>query len=155
MHDHLANLIAGRQGTDRPFLLNLRSFYERHSPTSRARPFHLPLSQAHIGQALGLTYVHVSRTLHILREQKVVRFANRILEIIDPPSLMAAAGIEAEFFNGERPFSSPRLLRTTSSLSDGALTGALPAEVAADAGRLPNRRVSSFGTDEFSSARAA
>jgi Crp-like helix-turn-helix domain len=56
----------------------------------------LPLSQGQIGQALGLTYVHVCRTLQILREQKIVSLANHRLEIIDPEALRATAGIEHE-----------------------------------------------------------
>ena len=77
-HDHLANLgLRGARERIAHFLLEIYVRLQRHLPNKPGETLHLPLSQAHIGQALGLTYVHVSRTLHILREQKVVRFANQ------------------------------------------------------------------------------
>ena len=111
-----------------------------------------------IGKTLTFAWVNLRsrhRTLQILREQKIVRFANQTLEIIDPPALLAAAGIEHDSFDEERGFSSPRLFRVASASSDGGLAGALPA------GWLPMQddrrtdRVSSSGTHEFSPARAA
>lgn len=150
-HDHLANLgLRGARERIAHLLLEIYVRLRQHLPNKPGETLHLPLSQGHIGQALGLTYVHISRTLQILREQKIVRFANRTLEIIDPPALLAAAGIEPDSFDGERRLSSPRLLRTTSSSSDGASTGALPA------GWLPMQddrrtdRVSAFETHELS-----
>jgi hypothetical protein len=71
---------------------------------------------------VGLTYVHVCRTLQILREQKIVRFANHRLEIIDPPALIAAAGIDYGMLD-RRQGSIP----STSSSSDRDAAGSLPA----------------------------
>lgn len=96
-HDHLTNLgLRGARARIARFLLEIYVRLRRRLPTEPGEIIQLPLSQGHIGQALGLTYVHICRTLHILREQKIVRFANQKLEIIDPPALVAAAGIELD-----------------------------------------------------------
>ena len=96
-HDHLTNLgLRGARARIARFLLEIYGRLRRRLPTEPGETIQLPLSQGHIGQALGLTYVHVCRTLQILREQKIVRFANHKLEIIDPPALVAAAGIELD-----------------------------------------------------------
>ncbi|MBV8088826.1 MAG: Crp/Fnr family transcriptional regulator [Alphaproteobacteria bacterium] len=96
-HDHLTNV--GLRGARERIARLLLEIYVRlrcRLPAEPGEIIHLPLSQNHIGQALGLTYVHVCRTLQILREQKIIRFANHRLEIIDPPALGTAAGIEVD-----------------------------------------------------------
>ena len=55
-----------------------------------------PLTQEHIGDALGLTAVHVCRTLRVLRENQIVRIARMRLSIGDRRRLAAIAGIEAD-----------------------------------------------------------
>jgi CRP/FNR family transcriptional regulator, anaerobic regulatory protein len=95
-HDHLTNLGLRGAGSASPVSC---SRVRGRLPAEPGEILQLPLSQSHIGQALGLTYVHVCRTLQILREQKIVRFANHRLEIIDPPALVAAAGIEVDAFD--------------------------------------------------------
>jgi len=55
-----------------------------------------------IGQALGLTYVHVCRTLQVLHEQEVLHLANHTLEVIDPAALMTAAGVEPDVLSHQR-----------------------------------------------------
>jgi CRP/FNR family transcriptional regulator len=96
-HDHLAN-IGLRDARQRiaHLLLELYVRVRQRLPVERGEVFQLPLSQGQIGQALGLTYVHVCRMLQVLREQKIVRLANHRLEIIDPEALIATAGIENE-----------------------------------------------------------
>jgi CRP-like cAMP-binding protein len=96
-HDHLAN-IGLRDARHRiaHLLLELYVRVRGRLPAERGETIQLPLSQGQIGQALGLTYVHVCRTLQILREQKIVSLANHRLEIIDPEALRATAGIEHE-----------------------------------------------------------
>src|SRR5262249_50093850 len=101
-HDHLANLgLRGARERIAHLLLELYVRLHHRLPNQPSETLHLPLSQGHIGQALGLTYVHVSRTLQILREQKIVRFANQRLEIIDPPALIAAAGVERDLSDSD------------------------------------------------------
>jgi CRP-like cAMP-binding protein len=96
-HDHLAN-IGLRDARQRiaHLLVELYVRIRHRLPAERGETIQLPLSQGHIGQALGLTYVHVWRTLHTLKKQSIVRLANHKLEIIDPASLIAAAGIETD-----------------------------------------------------------
>ncbi|TFI57562.1 Crp/Fnr family transcriptional regulator [Sphingomonas parva] len=53
----------------------------------------LPITQTDIAECLGLTSVHVNRTLKDLRERGVVEFRNGMVEIGDPARLKA----EAEF----------------------------------------------------------
>jgi len=93
-HDHLTNL-GLRSSRERiaHLLLELYVRLHRRLPNLPGEIVDVPLSQGHIGQALGLTYVHVCRKLQILREQKIIRLANHKLEIIDPRSLIATAPI--------------------------------------------------------------
>ena len=108
-HDHLTNVgLRGARERIARLLLEIYVRLRRRLPTERGEIIQVPLSQGHIGQALGLTYVHICRTLQVLREQKVVRFANHRLEIINPPALVAAAGIEADDPRLPRPCSIAR-----------------------------------------------
>ena len=94
-HDHLTNL-GLRDSRERIAHLLLELYVRLHErlPNVPGEIIDLPLSQGHIGQALGLTYVHVCRKLQILREQKIIRLAHHKLEIIDPRSLIATAGVQ-------------------------------------------------------------
>jgi CRP-like cAMP-binding protein len=122
-HDHLTNLgLRGARERIAHLLLEIYVRLRRRLPVEPGETIHLPLSQGHIGQALGLTYVHVCRTLQSLREQKIVRLANHKLEIIDPPALMAAAGIEHDML--DHPQES---IQVTRSSSDRDATCSLPA----------------------------
>jgi CRP-like cAMP-binding protein len=153
-HDHLVNL--GLRGASERIVHLLLEIYVRlrhRLPNEPRETLHLPLSQSHIGQALGLTYVHVSRTLQTLRQAKIIRFANQTLEIIDPAALLAAAGIETDRVERQQGFA--RRIQTTSASSNGATTSALPAgwmpmqyDRRTDPGVSPPMR-------EFSGARAA
>jgi CRP/FNR family transcriptional regulator, anaerobic regulatory protein len=94
-HDHLANIgIRDARQRIARLLLELYVRVRQRLPVERGEIFQLPLSQEQIGHALGLTYVHVCRTLRVLREQKIVRLSKPRLEIIDPEALIATAGIE-------------------------------------------------------------
>ena len=55
---------------------------------------HLPLTQEHIGDATGLTFVHVNRVLRDLRAEGIVEFHYRRLRILDPDKLIDAAGVD-------------------------------------------------------------
>ncbi len=50
-----------------------------------------PLAQEEIGDAIGLTNVHVSRTLQELKQDGLVRIAGKRLYILDPERLQALA----------------------------------------------------------------
>lgn len=125
-HDHLANLgLRGARERIARLLLEVYVRVRRRLPAEPGELIQLPLSQGHIGQALGLTYVHVCRTLQILREQKIARFANHKLEIIDPPALVAAAGIEVDGI-GRRDRLRCRELARGPYPAERDATGALP-----------------------------
>ena len=106
-HDHLASL-ALRNARERIAHLFVELFarVRRRLPHTPDESIHLPLGQSEIGQTLGLTNVHVCRTLQMLRDQKIVRFNNHMLDIIDPAALITAAGVEPELLGapglGER-----------------------------------------------------
>ena len=91
-HDHLVN-VGLRSGRERiaHLLLELCIRMHRHIPNP-GDIIRVPLTEGHIGQAVGLTDVHVSRTLRTLREQGVARFVKRELHVLDPAALARAAG---------------------------------------------------------------
>ncbi len=53
-----------------------------------------PPTQEHIGDALGLTAVHVCRTLRVLRERGIATLSRKRLRIDDRPRLAETAGVE-------------------------------------------------------------
>ena len=63
----------------------------------------LPLTQADLGQALGLTPVHVNRMLSQLRGKGLVTFRAFQLRILDLNGLIAAAGFDPGYLHGKRP----------------------------------------------------
>lgn len=77
-------------------LLRLARRVEACQPRSAAAVLDLPLTLEHIGDALGLTAVHVCRTLKGLREDGVVTFHMGRLRIRSAARLAAAAGAVTE-----------------------------------------------------------
>ena len=47
----------------------------------------VPLRQRHIGEAVGLTPVHVSRVLALFRDRQILTLADGVLEVMDPAEL--------------------------------------------------------------------
>jgi CRP-like cAMP-binding protein len=94
--DHAAN-IGSRSAHDRVahFMAGLFMRVHRRPPRHRGDSAMLPLTLVHIGLALGLTHVHVSRTLRTLREQGILQFNRSRLEILDPVALGRIVGFEA------------------------------------------------------------
>jgi CRP-like cAMP-binding protein len=127
-HDHLTNLgLRGARERIAHLLLEIYVRLRRRLPAEPGETIQLPLSQGHIGQALGLTYVHVCRTLLILRDQKIVRFANHRLEIIDPSALIAAAGVEYDALDHQSHTGRPAPVREVDSPANQDPAGSLPA----------------------------
>ena len=54
--------------------------------------FDMPLTQADIGDATGLTKVHVNRTLREMERRGMIARTGRRLRLIDEPALIAATG---------------------------------------------------------------
>jgi CRP/FNR family transcriptional regulator len=65
-------------------------------PGHRGEEMHLPLTQEHIGDATGLTNVHVNRVLRDLRKEGILEFHYRRLRILDPDKLVDVAGIDPQ-----------------------------------------------------------
>ena len=55
-----------------------------------------PVTQEHIGDATGLTGVHVNRVLRDLGKEGILKFSYRRLSILEPDKLMDLAGIDQE-----------------------------------------------------------
>ncbi len=93
-HDHLVNS-AGRDARERVARLLIELYFRRFHrlPQQPDETVTLPLTLALIAETVGLTPVHVSRTLRPLREEGILRFRRGQLHIYDPEALMAAAAV--------------------------------------------------------------
>jgi len=97
---HLTSI--GRQSArERVAHLILELFVRCRSrwPGHRIEEMHLPLTQEHIGDATGLTGVHVNRVLGDLRKDGILSFCYRRLTILDPDRLVDVAGIDPELLH--------------------------------------------------------
>lgn len=65
--------------------------------------YDLPLTQEEIGDALGLTAVHVNRVLQRLRSEDLISFRRGSLIIHDYERLEKASGFNANYLHIERP----------------------------------------------------
>jgi CRP-like cAMP-binding protein len=77
-------------------LLELFVRYGARWPGHQITEMHLPLTQEHVGDATGMTFIHVNRVLHDLREEGIVEFRYRRLRILDPDRLVGVAGIDPQ-----------------------------------------------------------
>ncbi len=96
-YDRLASV--GRQSArERVAHLILELFIRYHAqwPGYRADEMHLPLTQEHVGDALGLTSVHVNRVLRELREEGVLEFHYRQLRVSNPDKLVEIAQVDPQ-----------------------------------------------------------
>lgn len=87
---HLAN-VGGRTGHARlaALLVELGNRARRRFPDLGEAPIRLPLTQEHLGEALGFTSVHVSKLMQRLRVLNLVRVGSGWLEILRPDGLLA------------------------------------------------------------------
>jgi CRP-like cAMP-binding protein len=71
---------------------------------SRAIDFHqffLPLTQAMLGEVLGLTLVHVNRTLAAMERERILIKHRQHIEIIDHAKLLDEAGFDADYLSDD------------------------------------------------------
>jgi len=61
--------------------------------------FQMPLTQEDLGDALGLTPVHINRVLRILRERRLMTFSNRTIVIHDAKALSQEAGFDPHYLH--------------------------------------------------------
>ena len=90
-------------------LFELHRRVQRWSLSPREDEIPLPLTQEHIGDALGLTNVHVNRMLRELREEGVLVLRNGVLRLLDPGLLAAIAGDDEHRFARRPPPGAPTL----------------------------------------------
>lgn len=65
--------------------------------------FACPLTQYHLGDALGLSAVHVNRVLRVLREEKLLTFQQGQVEILDFDGLVQLADFDRAYLDQEGP----------------------------------------------------
>ncbi|WP_233355457.1 Crp/Fnr family transcriptional regulator [Glycocaulis alkaliphilus] len=65
--------------------------------------FACPLTQYHLGDALGLTAVHVNRVLRRLREDNLLTMRNGQVTILDLERLKGLAGFDANYLDQDGP----------------------------------------------------
>ena len=64
--------------------------------------FRLPLTQTELGDALGLTTVHVNRVMGALRERKLMGMKQRKMCLLDLLRLQEIAGIEEDYLRPDK-----------------------------------------------------
>jgi len=94
-YDHIST-VGRRSARERVAHLLLELFLRTRLrwPGHRSEEMHLPLTQEHIGDATGLTGVHVNRVLRDLRREGIAEFHYRRLRILNPDKLVDVAGID-------------------------------------------------------------
>jgi CRP-like cAMP-binding protein len=68
--------------------------------------FVLPVSQSDLSDALGMTAVHLNRTLQWLRSERYIRTLSRTVDIENWAGLVSLAGFDSSYLHpeGPRPF---------------------------------------------------
>lgn len=94
-YDHLSSM-GRRSARERVAYLLLELFIRSRLrwPGHRSEEMYLPLTQEHIGDATGLTGVHVNRVLRDLCKEGIAEFHYRRLRIVNPDKLVDVAGID-------------------------------------------------------------
>ena len=116
LQDHFVN-VSGRGARERVAHLLMELFHRiRHRPPVSGDSVQLPLTLAHMGEALNLTEVHVSRMLGILRVQEVAHFFRHRLEILDAASFTRAAGFGEDTGIFEDEIAAPASVKTGAAI---------------------------------------
>jgi len=87
-------------------------FHHRLTPIGmvQADCFQMPLTQEHLADALGLSHVHVNRTLRKLREQGLVRIEGTAVRLTDLDGLAKVASFD-ELYLHRRDIPSTAMVR--------------------------------------------
>lgn len=77
----------------------LWEMYLRHAMVGKVSEdaFHLPLTQADLADALGLSTVYVNKTMTRLRASGIIETDRRLVRILRPEELSAIAGFEGSY----------------------------------------------------------
>ncbi len=89
----------GAEGRVAHFFCELNARLEMVGLAANGR-FELPLTQADLGEACGITGVHVNRVLRVLREQGLMTFRQNAVELHDRKRLAALAEFEPAYLYG-------------------------------------------------------
>lgn len=67
--------------------------------------FELPMTQADLADALGLTAIHLNRRLKVLREEGLIAYTKRAVKILDFPRLAQMGDFDPRYLHlsGDRP----------------------------------------------------
>ena len=82
-------------------MLSEMAWRTENAGLSRDGSYHFPLTQMEIADALGLSTVHVNRTLQELRNRGIIRFNQGVLTIVRPDALKAMAGFDPRYLAAE------------------------------------------------------
>jgi CRP/FNR family transcriptional regulator, anaerobic regulatory protein len=74
------------------------------APVDAGAAFRMPLTQRLIGEATGLTPIHVNRILRQMREERIAEFGHGGLTVINPAKLRALAAAAADVDVGSGGF---------------------------------------------------
>lgn len=87
--------LSARSGIEATAALFL-NFYNRLRQRGEIKgyTFWCPITQGHIADALGLTKVHVSRTVTALREKRLLEFNRQCVELLDYDGLCQLSGVD-------------------------------------------------------------
>lgn len=69
---------------------------------SDSNSYHFPVTQAELGEALGLSTVHVNRTLQVMRKSGVITMRNGTVTIEDLDRLRAECGFDPAYLGTSR-----------------------------------------------------
>jgi CRP-like cAMP-binding protein len=99
-HDHLTSL-GRRPAKERiaQLFLELHHRLGARGPVDERAGIPVPLKQEHIADALGLTTIHVNRTLRALREAGLAVLRGGMLRIQNRPALVEMTGFRADSFS--------------------------------------------------------
>jgi hypothetical protein len=64
-----------------------------------ANTFDLPLTQDELGDTIGISTVHVNRTLQKLRSRRLITFDRKRMVVLDPAALKACCGFNPNYLH--------------------------------------------------------
>jgi CRP-like cAMP-binding protein len=96
-HEHLLS-IGRRPAKERiaHLFLELHARLAARGPVNERVGIPVPLKQEHIADALGLTTIHVNRTLRVLREAGLAVLRGGLLRILDREALVQLTGFRSD-----------------------------------------------------------
>jgi len=99
-HDHMTSL-GRRPAKERiaQLFLELHHRLGARGPIDERAGIPIPLKQEHIADALGLTTIHVNRTLRALREGGLAVLRSGLLKIMNRPALTEMTGFQSDSFS--------------------------------------------------------